>query len=85
MERSAGWALRVQLLAARSEPGCDDTAKGYLMPKVANLARERVKRTLAELARTRAEVQDEIRKSQFNRVRSKLARKRRQVESPRPD
>ena len=50
--------------------------QGLLMPKVANLTRERLKRTVAELARTRADVQDEIRKSQLHRVRSKLARKR---------
>jgi len=54
------------------------------MPKVANLTRERLKRTVAELARTRADVQDEIRKSQLHRVRSKLARKRRRQKDGKP-
>jgi hypothetical protein len=58
--------------------------QGLLMPKVANLTRERLKRTVAELARTRADVQDEIRKSQLHRVRSKLARKRRRQKDGKP-
>jgi hypothetical protein len=54
------------------------------MAKLGNLPRARLKKTLAELARTRAEVRDEIRKSEFNRAKSRLARKRRRQKEKKP-
>jgi hypothetical protein len=45
-----------------------------------NLAEEKLRRTFAELNRSRAGMEDEVRKSQVNVWRSKLARRRRQLE-----
>jgi len=45
-----------------------------------NLTEEKLRRTFAKFNRSRAGREDEIRKSQLNRVRSKLARERRQRE-----
>jgi hypothetical protein len=45
-----------------------------------NLAEEKLKRTFAELNRSGAGLEDEVRKSQVNVWRSKLARRRRQRE-----
>ena len=45
-----------------------------------NLTEEKLRRSFAKLNRDRAAREDEIRKSQLNRVRSKLARERRQRE-----
>ena len=53
------------------------------MSKLANLTYERLRRTLAELRRTRAAHADEVRKSQLKRSLSKLTRERRQRETGR--
>jgi hypothetical protein len=45
-----------------------------------NLTEEKLRRTFAKLNRSRAGREDEIRKSQLRRVRSKLARERRREE-----
>ena len=50
------------------------------MSDPANLTEEKLRRTFAKISRRRAGLEDEIRKSQLNRARSKLARERRQRE-----